>query len=70
MNTLDPGWLRTDTGGPEAGHDVTTALPGALEPALLEDYGPSGQCYAAQDFRSIKRGGGGIRLVKPNSVAI
>lgn len=51
VNTLDPGWLRTDMGGPDADHDVTTVLPGALEPALLEDHGPSGQRYAAQDFR-------------------
>jgi NAD(P)-dependent dehydrogenase (short-subunit alcohol dehydrogenase family) len=52
INTLDPGWLRTDMGGPDADHDVTTVLPGALEPAFLEDHGPSGQHYAAQDFRS------------------
>jgi NAD(P)-dependent dehydrogenase (short-subunit alcohol dehydrogenase family) len=52
VNALDPGWLRTEMGGPDADHDVTTVLPGALEPALLEDHGPSGQRYAAQDFRS------------------
>jgi NAD(P)-dependent dehydrogenase (short-subunit alcohol dehydrogenase family) len=52
VNSLDPGWLRTDMGGPDADHEVTTVLPGALEPALLEDHGPSGRCYAAQDFRS------------------
>ena len=51
MNLLDPGWLRTDMGGPDADHEVTTVLPGALQPALLEDDGPSGQCFAAQDFR-------------------
>ncbi len=49
VNTLDPGWLRTDMGGPNADHDVTTVLPGALAPALLEDHGPSGQRYSAQD---------------------
>lgn len=51
VNTLDPGWLRTDMGGPNADHDVTTVLPGALVPALLDDGGPSGQRFSAQELR-------------------
>lgn len=51
VNTLDPGWLRTDMGGPNADHDVTTVLPGALVPAVLDDHGPSGHRYAAQEYR-------------------
>ena len=51
VNTLDPGWLRTDLGGPEADYGVDTVLPGALVPALLGDHGPSGQRYSAQDYR-------------------
>jgi NAD(P)-dependent dehydrogenase (short-subunit alcohol dehydrogenase family) len=51
VNYLDPGWLRTDLGGPEGQHEVETVLPGALVPALLEDYGPSGVFFSAQDYR-------------------
>jgi NAD(P)-dependent dehydrogenase (short-subunit alcohol dehydrogenase family) len=53
VNRLDPGWLRSDLGGPEADHPVDTVLPGALVPVLLEDFGPSGRLYAAQDFRVL-----------------
>jgi NAD(P)-dependent dehydrogenase (short-subunit alcohol dehydrogenase family) len=51
VNTLDPGWLKTDLGGPDADHDVETVLPGALVPALLEDFGQSGKQYNAQDYK-------------------
>ncbi len=51
VNFLDPGWLKTDMGGPNAENDVTTVLPGALVPALLDDHGPSGRFYAAQDYK-------------------
>ena len=50
VNTLDPGWLKTDMGGENAPGTVESVLPGALVPALLPDYGPSGRFYAAQDF--------------------
>jgi NAD(P)-dependent dehydrogenase (short-subunit alcohol dehydrogenase family) len=53
-NLLDPGWLKTDMGGPNAEHDVASVLPGALVPALLEDNGPSGRFYAAQDFKYLE----------------
>jgi 3-oxoacyl-[acyl-carrier protein] reductase len=41
MNLLDPGWLRTDLGGPDA--------PGALVPVLIDD-GTTGHFFAAQDY--------------------
>jgi 3-oxoacyl-[acyl-carrier protein] reductase len=53
VNTLDPGWLITDMGGPNAMFGVETVLPGALVPALLEDHGPSGRFFAAQDFKYL-----------------
>jgi 3-oxoacyl-[acyl-carrier protein] reductase len=51
VSHLDPGWLKTDLGGPNADHDVESVLPGALIPALLPDNSPNGQFYAAQDYR-------------------
>jgi NAD(P)-dependent dehydrogenase (short-subunit alcohol dehydrogenase family) len=49
INTLDPGWLRTDLGGPNADHSVEETLPGALAPALVENDGPNGQFFSSID---------------------
>jgi 3-oxoacyl-[acyl-carrier protein] reductase len=49
INTLDPGWLRTDLGGANADHPVEAVLPGALAPALIADDGPNGQFFSAID---------------------
>lgn len=49
MNLLDPGWLRTDLGGPEAPNAVESVLPGAMVPVLLED-DTSGKWFSAQDY--------------------
>ena len=54
VNYLDPGWLRTDMGGPDAFDAVETVLPGALVPALLDDDGPTGRFYAAQDYKVLE----------------
>ena len=50
---MDPGSLKTDMGGQNAMFPPESVLPGALVPALLEDHGPSGRLYAAQDFKYL-----------------
>jgi len=47
---LDPGWLQTDMGGPDAPGSVESVLPGALVPVLLPDDGPNGQHFRAQAY--------------------
>lgn len=42
INSLDPGWLRTDLGGEFADNPVEAVLPAALLPARIEDDGPNG----------------------------
>jgi 3-oxoacyl-[acyl-carrier protein] reductase len=54
INRLDPGWLKTDLGGPDAWHPVEAVLPGALVPALIEDDGPNGQFFSAIELRDAK----------------
>jgi 3-oxoacyl-[acyl-carrier protein] reductase len=49
MNLMDPGWLRTDLGGPKAPNAVESVLPGALVPVLIDD-GTTGQLFHAQDY--------------------
>ena len=49
MNLLDPGWLRTDLGGPKAPNPVESVMPGALVPALVED-DVQGAWFSAQDY--------------------
>jgi 3-oxoacyl-[acyl-carrier protein] reductase len=50
INLMDPGWLRTDLGGPQAPNDPDRVLPGALVPVLLEEKEGSGKLYHAMDY--------------------
>jgi NAD(P)-dependent dehydrogenase (short-subunit alcohol dehydrogenase family) len=52
MNSLDPGWLKTDMGSQEAPNSVASVIPGALVPALLSD-GISGREFQAQDYADM-----------------
>jgi 3-oxoacyl-[acyl-carrier protein] reductase len=54
INRLDPGWLKTDMGGPDAWHEVTDVLPGALVPALIDDDGPNGEFFSAIELKNVK----------------
>jgi 3-oxoacyl-[acyl-carrier protein] reductase len=54
INRLDPGWLKTDMGGPDAWHPVEAVLPGALVPALIEDDGPNGEFFSAIELKDTK----------------
>ncbi len=53
VNYIDPGWLQTDMGGKNAMHAVETVLPGAIVPALVDENGPNGQHFSAQDFKYL-----------------
>jgi NAD(P)-dependent dehydrogenase (short-subunit alcohol dehydrogenase family) len=54
ISYIDPGWLRTDLGSQRAPYPVETVLPGIIVPALLEDFGPNGERFYAQDYKNLK----------------
>jgi len=49
MNLLDPGWLRTDLGGPNAPNAVESVIPGAIIPILEGDH-TCGKWFSAQEY--------------------
>ena len=52
INLTDPGWCRTDLGGPRAPFAPESALPGVLVGVFLDDR-RSGRCFAAPDFHGM-----------------
>ena len=52
INLADPGWCRTDLGGPKAPNSPESALPGIVLGAFLSDR-KSGRLFHAQDFSGM-----------------
>ena len=52
INLTDPGWCRTDLGGPAAPNAPESALPGVILGALIDDK-KSGRCFAAPLFHGM-----------------
>ena len=49
INLADPGWCRTDLGGPNAPNSPESAIPGIVVGAFVDDK-KSGRWFAASDF--------------------
>ncbi len=49
INLTDPGWCRTDLGGPAAPNAPESALPGVIVGAFVDDK-KSGRCFGAGNF--------------------
>ncbi len=49
ISLTDPGWCRTDLGGPNAPNDPKSALPGVAVGVFIDDR-KSGRLFAAQDY--------------------
>ncbi|MCR5674663.1 MAG: SDR family oxidoreductase [Lachnospiraceae bacterium] len=49
INLTDPGWCRTDLGGPQAPNAPESAIPGIVVGVFMEDR-KSGRILGAQDF--------------------
>ena len=54
VSRMDPGWLRTDLGGPNADNAPETVLPGAMVPVMLADDAAQAQFFCAQLLRDAK----------------
>lgn len=52
LNLTDPGWCRTDLGGPSAPNDVKSVIPGIAIGAFVDDK-KSGRFFPAQSFTGL-----------------
>ena len=52
LSLADPGWCRTDLGGPAAPNSPESAVPGVVLGAFVDD-GKSGRCFSAQTYSGM-----------------
>ena len=52
INLTDPGWCRTDLGGPKAPNSRESSLPGVVLGVFLDDK-RSGRCFVAPEFHGM-----------------
>jgi len=52
INLADPGWCRTDLGGPNAPNPVESVIPGIVVGAFIDDK-KSGRLFPAQAFTGL-----------------
>ncbi len=52
ISLTDPGWCRTDLGGPKAPNAPESAIPGVIAGAFVND-GKSGRLFSAGDFHGM-----------------
>jgi hypothetical protein len=52
ITLTDPGWCRTDLGGPNAFHSVESSIPGMVLPAFLGKES-NGRLFHAQDYAGM-----------------
>ena len=52
INALDPGWILTDMGGPNATNTLDTVLPGMVLPAFADET-VNGRLISAQTYKGL-----------------
>ena len=52
INLTDPGWCRTDLGGPNAPNSPESTIPGIVVGAFVDDK-KSGRYFSAQDYKGM-----------------
>lgn len=53
INIADPGWIKTNLGGPNATHDVSTVIPGIVIGAFVEEEDINGAWIPVQRFSGM-----------------